>query len=145
MAAQSTVYIAFSAFVNGLDAKTLDAAGKVFELADNASARFADQLATLGLADRKSAKPYAMAWAAKKYSAKIEDGQRGAKLPRDSAAEKAMHRVLNAVFPSEASVFAGKDSAANQADNLAKALKAFDKLTAAEVRKFLKERGLAKA
>jgi hypothetical protein len=72
---------------------------KVFTDADNASLNFADRLFALGIADKKTAKPFAMHWAAKKYDAKIELGQRGEKLPRDSAAEKAFYRVLKLCFP----------------------------------------------
>jgi hypothetical protein len=71
----------------------------VFTDADNMSLNFAERLFALGIADKKTAKPFAMHWAAKKYDAKIEIGQRGEKLPRDSAAEKAFYRVLKLCFP----------------------------------------------
>ena len=71
----------------------------VFTDADNMSLNFAERLFALGIADKKTAKPFAMAWAAKKYNVAIENGQRGQKLPRDSAAEKAMQRVLKLCFP----------------------------------------------
>jgi hypothetical protein len=97
---------------------------KVFELADNSSASFAARLAAIGLDDRAAAKPVAMAWAAQKYEAVIEAGQRGFKLPRDSAAEKAMYRVLDVCFPRE-EAFSVKSS--DQADPVAALLKSFGK------------------
>jgi len=72
----------------------------VFNDADNMSASFAERLMALGIDSRAAAKPFAMDWAAAKYNVTIEQGQRGAKLPRDSAAEKAMNRVLSVCFPS---------------------------------------------
>jgi hypothetical protein len=120
-------------FSADLDASKLSAASAIFTRVDATTAGFADQLAKIGL-DRKEAKPYAMAWAAEKYSARLEEGQRGFKLPRNSDAERAYYRVLNAVFPAEASPFA-KASSGN-ADPVAKLLKAFGKLTAGEKRSF---------
>ena len=72
----------------------------VFNDADNLSASFAERLMALGIASRTEAKPFAIEWAAAKYNVAIVEGQRGAKLPRDSAAEKAMNRVLSVCYPS---------------------------------------------
>lgn len=72
----------------------------VFNDADNLSASFAERLMALGIDSRAAAKPFAMDWAAAKYNVAIVEGQRGAKLPRDSAAEKAMNRVLSVCYPS---------------------------------------------
>lgn len=87
-----------------------DKANAIFDLADDASASFAVKLAELGIATRADAKPFAMTWAAKKYHARIEQGQRGDKLPRDSAAEKAMQRVLAAIYGSDNPFAGGKRS-----------------------------------
>ena len=107
----------------------------VFNDADNSSASFAERLLKLGIGDRATAKPLAMEWAANKHKVAIEQGQRGAKLPRDSAAEKAMNRVLQVCFPSaDLPQRAGK---AHKTDNVAKLLKAYEGLTAAERRRFL--------
>lgn len=108
----------------------------VFNDADNQSASLADRLFTLGIASRAEAKPLAMEWAAKKYNATIEQGQRGAKLPRDSAAERAMNRVLQVCFPS-ADLPQRTPAKSNKTDNVAKLLKAYTALTAAERRRFL--------
>jgi hypothetical protein len=72
----------------------------VFNDADNQSASFAERLMALGIDSRAAAKPFAIEWAAAKYNVSVVEGQRGAKLPRDSAAEKAMNRVLAVCFPS---------------------------------------------
>lgn len=107
----------------------------VFNDADKSSASFADRLMRLGIASRAEAKPWAMQWAAQKYGAKIEQGQRGDKLPRDSAAEKAMNRVLSVCFPAVDMPKAPRSN--NKTDAVAKLLKAYAGLSAAEKRRFL--------
>ena len=107
----------------------------VFNDADNESASFAERLLKLGIGDRATAKPFAMEWAAKKYGVKIEQGQRGDKLPRDSAAEKAMNRVLSVCFPA-VDLPQTKPAKSNQADPVAKMLAAYAKLSAGEKRSF---------
>ena len=111
------------------------AAFAVFDDADRGSLDFATRLLALGIGDRATAKPYAMAWAAKRYGATIEQGQRGAKLPRDSAAERAMNRVLQVCFPS--ADMAQRAAKNHKTDNVAKLLKAYSALTSAERRRFL--------
>lgn len=106
----------------------------VFNDADKSSASFADRLLTLGVGDRATAKPLAMAWAAAKHGVTIEQGQRGDKLPRDSAAEKAMNRVLQVCFP--AADAPTKAVARNQTDPVEKMLKAYAALTGAQKRSF---------
>lgn len=108
----------------------------VFTDADNQSASFAERLMALGIATRTDAKPFAMEWAAAKYRVKIEQGQRGAKLPRDSAAEKAMNRVLSLCFPAVDMPKAKAKSSST--DPVAKLLSAYAKLTPAEKRSFLR-------
>ena len=114
---------------------------KVFTDADNASLNFADRLFALGIGDKKTAKPFAMHWAAKKYSTaenpvKIENGQRGQKLPRDSAAEKAFYRVLKLCFP-DVDVKAEKSVTIKATKTaLEKALAAFAKLSENEKDEF---------
>lgn len=109
----------------------------VFNDADTSSASFADRLFALGIGDRATAKPLAMEWAAKKYRVAIEKGQRGDKLPRDSAAEKAMNRVLSLCFPG-ADLPKTKPGTSKQTDPVAKLLAAYAKLTPAEKRSFLR-------
>ena len=107
----------------------------VFNDADKSSASFTERLLALGIASRADAKPHAMRWAAAKYHAKIEQGQRGEKLPRDSAAERAMNRVLEVCFPS-ADKPKAKPGKANKVDVVEKLLAAYAKLSAAEKRRF---------
>lgn len=107
----------------------------VFNDADKSSASFAERLIALGIGDRATARPLAMEWAAKKYNARIEQGQRGDKLPRDSAAERAMNRVLQVCFPS--ADLPQRIGKAHKIDNVAKLLKAYNALTGAEKRRFL--------
>lgn len=110
----------------------------VFNDADNESAGFAERLFKLGIGDRATAKPLAMEWAATKYKATIEQGQRGDKLPRNSAAERAMFRVLDVCFPAADMPKAPKaPKQSTQSDPVQKLLVAYAKLTPAEKRKFL--------
>ena len=108
----------------------------VFTDADNLSATFTDRLLTLGLGDRATARPFAMEWAAAKYGVKIIKGQRGNTLPRDSAAERAMNRVLSICFPSADMPKSGK-ATANKVDPVKAMVTSYTKLTAAEKRRFL--------
>ena len=77
-----------------------------------------------------------MEWAAKKHGVAIKQGQRGATLPRDSAAERAMNRVLQVCFPS-ADLKSAKRTA-NKVDAVDALLKKYQALTASEKRRFLK-------
>ena len=107
----------------------------VFNDADNKSASFTERLLKLGIGTRADAKPFAMKWAAEKYGVTIEQGLRGDKLPRDSAAEKAMNRVLGICFPS---VDTAKPSGtSNKVDPVKSLVTRFGKLTPAEKRRFL--------
>jgi hypothetical protein len=107
----------------------------VFTDADNKSASFTERLLKLGIASRADAKPFAMKWAAEKYNVAIEQGARGDKLPRDSAAEKAMNRVLGICFPSVDT--AKPSNTVNKADPVAALVKKFATLSKAEQRRFL--------
>ena len=118
-----------------MNASIKNAVFSVFNDADNSSASFAERLFAFQIFDRAAARPLAMEWAAKKYGAKIEQGQRGDKLPRDSAAEKAMNRVLAVCFPS-VDVASAKAAGRNQADPIEKMLAAYAKLSAGQKRSF---------
>lgn len=110
----------------------------VFTDADNSSASFTERLLALGVGDRATARPLAMEWAAVKYDAKITQGQRGAMLPRNSAAEQAVKRVLAILFPNADKPKAkAKRAANNKTDAVAKLLKSYNALTGAEKRRFL--------
>lgn len=106
----------------------------VFNDADTTSASFTERLLALGVGNRAMAKPFAMEWAAKKYRVAIAQGQRGAMLPRNSAAEKAMNRVLSVCFPpADAPKLTRKP---HQIDRVSKLFDAWAKLSAAEKRRF---------
>jgi len=110
----------------------------VFNDADNESASFAVRLMELGIASRAEAKPFAMEWASKKHGEAIKQGQRGATFAkRDSAAEKAMNRVLQVCFPSADLKKSGK-RIANKVDAVAKLIEKYTALSASEKRRFLK-------
>lgn len=103
----------------------------VFNDADKLSASFADRLLSLGLADKAMAKPFALEWAGKKYGEDVTDG----KLPRNSAAERAMYRVLGVCFPSADQPTAQKSGNANPS-KVEKLLAAYLKLDGAQKRSF---------
>ena len=108
----------------------------VFNDADNESASFADRLMELGIASRAEAKPFAMEWAAKKHNETIKQGQRGATFTkRDSAAERAMNRVLQVCYPSADKPKSGKQTA-NKTDAVGALFKKWQALSAAEKRRF---------
>ena len=110
----------------------------VFNDADKSSASFAERLLAEGIASRTEAKPFAMEWAAKKYNETIKQGQRGATFTkRDSAAERAVSRVLGVCYPKADMPKSGK-ATANKVDAVAKLVKSYTALTAVEKRRFLK-------
>jgi hypothetical protein len=110
----------------------------VFNDADNSSASLTDRLLTLGIGSRTDAKPLAMEWASKKYNAQIKEGQRGMTfVKRDTAAERAMNRVLGVCFPSADKPKSGK-AVANKTDAVEAVLKKYQALSASEKRRFLK-------
>jgi hypothetical protein len=108
----------------------------VFKDADNESASFAERLIALGVADRATARPLAMEWAATKYGEKLVEGQRGMTwAKRDTAAERAANRVLGLCFPA-VDLPKAKTKSSNKADPVESLLKKFASLTAAEKRRF---------
>jgi hypothetical protein len=118
------------------NATTKAAIYAVFTDADKSSASFAERLFKLGVGDRATAKPLAMAWAAQKYGVAIEQGQRGDRLPRDSAAEKAMNRVLAVCFPAVDLPESKAKANAKTVSAVEKLLAAYLKLDGAEKRSF---------
>ena len=116
-----------------------DAVAAIFNaIIDDVS--YTEQMLSHGIGDRATARPFALTWAASKYGVKLVDGQRGLSLDQTSAkyetARKAVQRVLDVCFPDmEKPKAAPKES--KQVDEVAKVLQAFEKLTAAQKKKFL--------
>jgi hypothetical protein len=110
----------------------------VFNDADNESASFAVRLMELGIASRAEAKPFAMEWASKKHGEAIKQGQRGATFAkRDSAAEKAMNRVLQVCYPkADAPKPKTPKATANKVDPVSALFKKWQALSAGEKRRF---------
>jgi len=119
-----------------LKAINVIAINAVFEAVDTSSTSFTARLFVLGVCTRAIARPLAMAWAAKKYSVKIVSGQRGDTLPRDSAADKAMRRVLDVCFPS-ADAPRGKAASAKKVDPVVTLLKKYAALSGVEKRRVM--------
>ena len=110
----------------------------VFNDADKSSASFAVRLMELGIASRAEAKPFAMEWAAKKHNEAIKQGQRGATFAkRDSAAERAMNRVLEVCYPkADAPKPKTSKATANKSDPVEALFKKWKALSSAEKRRF---------
>jgi hypothetical protein len=117
-----------------------NAINAVFELVDNSSTSFTEKLFVLGVCTRAIARPLAVQWAATKYGEKVIKGQRGDTLPRFSAAEQAVKRVLDTCFP-QAEQVSGKPASANKADAVTSLLKKYAALTGAEKRRFMMSLG----
>jgi hypothetical protein len=120
----------------GINPAVLAASAPTFDLADGSSASFADALLKAGLASRAEARPYAMAWAIAKYAdTGLKQGQRGLTYTRrDSAAERAVNRVLAICYPSaDLPKATGRKHAQSAVEKL---VAAFEKLSAAEKRSF---------
>ena len=103
---------------------------------------YTEQLLDQGIGDKATTRPFALTWAAAKYSVKLVNGQRGLALDQSAknyeAARKAVQRVLDVCFPAmELASVATAPKESNQADPVAKLLKSFEKLTAAQRKKFL--------
>ena len=122
--------------MNALNTTIVTATAKLFDQAEQVSVSLAEQMMELGIGSRAEAKPYALAWAAAKYGVKVRTGQRGDGFDRSTrageAAHKAVQRVLNFIFP--ASDLPSKSN--SQQDAVAKVLKMYANLTAAEKRRF---------
>lgn len=103
----------------------------VFNRVDATSTDYAVELAALGV-DRVVGRALALEWASEKYKVRIVAGQRGATLPRDSAAHKAWQRVVSFIWPNEASGKRGKRNAVDEVEAL---IKKCLKLTAAQRRR----------
>ena len=113
----------------------------VFEAVDNSSTSFTEKLFVLGVCTRAIAYPLAMQWAEKKYGVKAVKGQRGMTLPRGSAADKAMRRVLDVCFPSAERPQSTAKQSANKTDAVTSLLKKYAALTGAEKRRFMMSLG----
>ena len=102
---------------------------------------YTEQLFAQGIGDKATARPFALTWASAKYSIKLVEGQRGLSLDKAAknyeTARKAVQRVLDVCFPAMELSSAAAPKESNQADPVAKLLKSFEKLTAAQRKKFL--------
>lgn len=107
---------------------------QVFNAADTQATDWALTLQQEGLTTRAEARPFVVIWAGAKYGVAVEEGQRGLKLPQDSAASKAVDRVLKAVFSADETPAEQKSSGSQ--DPVAALLKKFAKLSAAQKRAF---------
>lgn len=110
----------------------------VFALCEEIDARTCDwqtKMRSLGLTMRGDARVVVTEWASVKYKVPAYDGQRGVTLdanhPKFEAAKKAINRVLDVCFPKDEA-----PKAKSESDPIAKLVKAYEKLTAAQKRSF---------
>ena len=110
---------------------------KVFSDADNESANFTERLLALGIASRSEAKPLCIEWASGKYNEPTRMGNQGLTFKRrDSAAERAVSRVLGVCYP-KADAPKSKSKISKKTDPVTKLVKSYQALTAAQKRRFL--------
>jgi hypothetical protein len=111
---------------------------KVFSDADNESANFTERLLELGIASRKEAKPLCMEWASAKHNEPTRMGNQGLTFKRRSTnAERAMNRVLSVCYPKVDAPKPTKPKTSKKTDPVAKLVKSYQGLTAAQKRRFL--------
>jgi len=111
---------------------------KVFSDADSSSANFTERLLELGIASRKEAKPLCMEWASGKYKEPTRMGNQGLTFKRrGTAAERAMNRVLSVCYPKADAPKPAKPKTSKKTDPVAKLVKSYQALTAAQKRRFL--------
>jgi hypothetical protein len=112
---------------------------KVFSDADNESANFTERLLALGIASRKEAKPLCMEWASAKHDNEpTRMGNQGLTFKRrGTAAERAMNRVLSVCYPKADAPKPAKPKTSKKTDPVAKLVKSYQGLTAAQKRRFL--------
>lgn len=110
----------------------------VFNDVDKLSTSFTERLLALGIADRSTARPLAMEWASKKYSEELKEGQRGLTFAnRDTAASRAVSRVLDVCFPrADQPTAKTGDAQAAKTSKVERLLAAYLKLEGAEKRSF---------
>ena len=110
---------------------------KVFSDADNSSANFTERLLELGIASRSEAKPLCIEWASTKHKEPTRMGNQGLTFKRrNSAAERAVSRVLGVCYP-KADAPKPKPKTSKKTDPVAKLVKSYQGLTAAQKRRFL--------
>ena len=105
----------------------------IFNAVNDTSCDFAEKLLGLGV-DRVIGRVLAMEWSSEKYHARITMGERGLKLPRNSAAEQAFHRVVAFVWPAVSATT--KKVKRSNSDPVAALLKRYAALTAGQKRSF---------
>ena len=112
---------------------------KVFSDADNSSANFTERLLELGIASRSEAKPLCIEWASTKHKEPTRMGNQGLTFKRrNSAAERAVSRVLGVCYPkADAPKPKTKPKTSKKTDPVAKLVKSYQGLTAAQKRRFL--------
>ena len=113
---------------------------QVFNEADDKPTDWALTLAQEGLTTRALARPFVVIWAGEKYGVEVTEGQRGLKVPQDSAAAKAVDRVLKAVFAADDTTSEPKSSGAPEiARGLKSAMKpVLAQFTKAQIQAYLR-------
>ncbi len=97
----------------GLNSKTLSAMRGIVKRSLKWQDGLVEELATHGVTTRDMARPFVVVIIAELYGVgKVEEGQRGYKLPRDSASDKAAGRFLDMAFGSDNPFKGGKKGAA---------------------------------
>ena len=105
----------------------------IFNKVSDTGTTFAVELAALGV-DEVVGRALAMEWASAKYRTPITMGERGLKLPHNSAARCAMKRVIAFIWPSE-SATPKKKAKRSKVDPIEALIKKINGLTPAQRRR----------
>jgi hypothetical protein len=112
--------------------ETRNQAYLIFNAVEGASCDFAEKLLEMGI-DRVVGRALCMEWAAEKYKVRLVMGERGLKLPRNSAAEQAFYRVCSFVWPAVSAT--PKKAKRSKVDPVEALIKKINALTPAQRRR----------
>lgn len=121
-----------------INPRTYRAIVPTLKLADIESASLLDTLLSNGVGTRKDAVPYVVFYVTQlpTVTRKPYEGQRGWTFGRGTAEQKRTDRILDNIFV-DVNADAKKPKASKKTDKVAQLKSSFDKLTAAERRRFL--------
>ncbi len=115
--------------------KVYDAALPSIQLADGLSVSILEKLLPLGISDKATARPFVVYYVAEKTNTMPYEGQRGITFGYGTTEERRVTRILSKMIDATAAPKA--KPVANKVDPVAKLIKSYGELTAAQKRRFL--------
>jgi len=116
--------------------KVYEAALPSIQLTDNLSVSILEKLLPLGISDKTTARPFVVYYVAEKTNTMPYEGQRGITFGYGTNEERRVTRILSKMFDDTAAP-KPKANAVNKTDPVAKLVKGYGELTAAQKRRFL--------